>query len=397
MKKQHRASFKPLWMATVALALMVGCGGQNLIQRKKTEYVFEMDASNWLLSQQKVRHAAPLFECLVKMPSPGADLDAHPFDSFEALIQEMQLSDSLPNWFPNYTSEMERYGSMLAALRRGYELSVQKVAAIMEHRYLSQDPIVIDKNSRIHILDKDDVTESQLVHLLTTTGNLGFYETYNLSEIMPSLEQLHAATVVVENGDTTFNVLKMLGEAKDNLGLPIYQLNQFSIDRPIIGNVLEKNKATIEEKFQIGLRMGIFPQNAAFAWAQAAFPEYPQYAQWIAIRTNPDGSPRLSGDAVVTARMDYEPNSTNPMVSISMSEEGAAEWRRMTKFNIGRAIAIVMDGQVLTFPVVQGIIEGGRTQITGNFTVDEARNLAAAIQSGAYPARTLLVDKHPAE
>lgn len=102
--------------------------------------------------------------------------------------------------------------------------------------------------------------------------------------------------------------------------------------------------------------------------------------------------PRLSGDRLVDARATYDENG-RPAVSFTMDSTGAAIFGKVTRENINRRFAIVLDGEIVTAPVIQGVIPSGQGQITGNFTVAEANNLAVVLKSGALPADLTILEE----
>ncbi|MGN0189408.1 MAG: protein translocase subunit SecD, partial [Candidatus Cryptobacteroides sp.] len=114
----------------------------------------------------------------------------------------------------------------------------------------------------------------------------------------------------------------------------------------------------------------------------------------VAIKsTSRDGKAPLDGGVVTDARVQYGNTGGNPEVSMSMNGEGASAWARMTGDNIGRQIAIVLDGMIYSYPVVNSKIEGGSSQITGNFTLEEAEDLANVLKSGKLPAPATIVQE----
>ena len=118
------------------------------------------------------------------------------------------------------------------------------------------------------------------------------------------------------------------------------------------------------------------------------------YFELVAIRnTSRDGKAPLDGDAVTEARVQYGDGGARPEVSMSMNAEGAQTWARLTKDNIGRQVAIVLDGMVYSYPTVQGEISGGSSQITGNFTLEEAKDLANVLKSGKLPAPATIIQE----
>ena len=114
----------------------------------------------------------------------------------------------------------------------------------------------------------------------------------------------------------------------------------------------------------------------------------------VAIKaTSRDGKAPLDGGAVTDARVQYGNTGGNPEVSMTMNAEGANVWARLTKDNIGKQVAIVLDGMVYSYPNVQSEISGGSSQITGNFTLEEAEDLANVLKSGKLPAPATIIQE----
>jgi SecD/SecF fusion protein len=134
----------------------------------------------------------------------------------------------------------------------------------------------------------------------------------------------------------------------------------------------------------------IFPRNLKFAWTVKAESDNPDLLELIALKvTTRDGSAPLSGDAVVDARQDFNPQDGSPEVSLTMNKEGARIWKKMTGDNIGKQLAIVLDGYVYSHPVVNGEIAGGRTSISGGkMQLAESKDLANILKTGKLPAPT---------
>ncbi|NIK74668.1 SecD/SecF fusion protein [Thermonema lapsum] len=139
-----------------------------------------------------------------------------------------------------------------------------------------------------------------------------------------------------------------------------------------------------------------FPSNLRILWA--AKPEagvdnpLAGKLELYFIETRRDGKPLLEGDVIADARPDYDENG-RPSVSMSMNAEGARKWAKITRENIGQRIAIVLDNYVYTAPTVQSEITGGNSSITGNFTVEEAADLANVLKAGKLPAPVRIVEE----
>ena len=138
------------------------------------------------------------------------------------------------------------------------------------------------------------------------------------------------------------------------------------------------------------------PRNLSLKWGVKAMDEKGQFFELYALKvTNRDGSPALGGDVVTDAKADFvqQPGISSQEVSMSMNAEGAKAWARLTKENINRSIAIVLDGMVYSAPNVSGEITGGQSSITGNFTPEEAKDLANVLKSGKMAASVHIVQE----
>ena len=140
----------------------------------------------------------------------------------------------------------------------------------------------------------------------------------------------------------------------------------------------------------------VLPRNLSLKWGVKAMDEKEQYFELYAIKvTNRDGSPALGGDVVTDANADFvqQVGRSEQQVSMSMNAEGAKAWARLTKENIGKSIAIVLDDMVYSAPNVNDEITGGRSSITGHFTPEEAKDLANVLKSGKMAASVHIVQE----
>jgi SecD/SecF fusion protein len=137
----------------------------------------------------------------------------------------------------------------------------------------------------------------------------------------------------------------------------------------------------------------VFPREYKFLWEVKPFDEKKTMLRLIAIKvTSNDGKPPIDGGVVTDARQDFGQNGTNE-VSMSMNSEGAKTWKRLTGEHIGECIAIVLDNCVYSFPTVNSEIPNGHSQITGNFTLEEAKDLANVLKAGKLPAPAKIVEE----
>ncbi|MFY9151118.1 MAG: protein translocase subunit SecDF [Prolixibacteraceae bacterium] len=263
--------------------------------------------------------------------------------------------------------------------------------------------------------------------LLQGTANLEFWETYDNSEVYPYLAQanqklveiLALSTTESTVADTTAaaastgseNSLLKEMEAKtatdslssdQNAARKQYPL--FSILSPsvtpqgqfypgaAVGTALFKDTATINTYLKMDQVRALMPRNLEFKWTAKAIDKEEKFYRLIAIKvTSRDGRAPLEGDVITDARQDYSDMGSSPEVSMTMNSEGAKVWARLTKDNVGKSIAIVLDGYVRSYPNVNGEITGGRSSITGMESVEEAKDLANILKSGKMPAPAIII------
>ncbi len=265
--------------------------------------------------------------------------------------------------------------------------------------------------------------------LLQGSANLEFWETYEASELLPMLSQINrefAATSVAEapeaeeeakaeeapkaEGD---ELAEMLGDsaaateadqaaqiAEYKKNNPLFAVLNPSVNQagqayrgPVVGTVHYVDTAKVNAMLNSQIAKAILPRDARFYWTVKAIDEAGSYFNLVALKAQRDGRASLEGDVITDARADFSQLSAYANVSMSMNAEGAKTWQRLTKDNIGKSVAIVLDGYVYSFPTVQSEIAGGNSQITGNFTVEEAKDLANTLKSGKMPAPARIIEE----
>ena len=282
-------------------------------------------------------------------------------------------------------------------------------------------------NSGRILIELPGVKEPERVRkLLQGTASLEFWATYENSEIYPFLQEANetlAGLLAEENGQaqTAVEQTKDAGAAEDILSEEISAAEEESADdeafrkaNPLfaalqpavyngrlaggacIGYASYADTAKINTWLHMPQIQSLFPAEFKAMWTvkpSQAFPGGNIY-ELVAIRsTSRDGKAPLDGGVVTDARVQYGNSGGNPEVSMSMNAEGANIWARMTKDNIGRQIAIVLDGMVYSYPVVNTEITGGSSSITGNFDLEEAEDLANVLKSGKLPAPATIIQE----
>ena len=179
----------------------------------------------------------------------------------------------------------------------------------------------------------------------------------------------------------------------------VLQINQYNgqlAPSAIVGFARASDMEKINEYLSYKQVKDALPRNLSLKWGVKAMDEKGQFFELYALKvTNRDGSPALGGDVVSDAKADFvqQPGISSQEVSMSMNAEGAKAWARLTKENINRSIAIVLDGMVYSAPNVLGEITGGQSSITGNFTPEEAKDLANVLKSGKMAASVHIVQE----
>ncbi|MBQ3609898.1 MAG: protein translocase subunit SecDF [Bacteroidaceae bacterium] len=255
--------------------------------------------------------------------------------------------------------------------------------------------------------------------LLQGSANLEFWETYNSNEIVPSLQAVDnklrevlavaegekaapaetAEKVAVSATDSLAAALK--GEAANNEAAlaqmkkehPLASILQLGGYGSVVGIANYKDTAEVNRLLAVKEAQALLPKDLSLKWGVKAMDKSGQLFELFAIKvTERNGKAPLEGDVITDAKNDYD-QYNNPTVSMSMNTDGSRRWATLTKNNIGRAIAIVLDGYVYSAPNVNSEITGGNSVISGSFTPEETLDLANVLKSGKMPAPARIVQE----
>lgn len=357
--------------------------------------------------------------------------EINPGGQLASLFSTMELKEKISLSDPN--------DRVMTVLREEVDGAIANSFNVLRSRIdrfgVVQPNIQRDGNNMGRILiELPGVKEPERVRkLLQGSANLEFWETFDLAEIANNIMEadrvLAATTVKVDTTtvkaqevtddevaevtplstqDSLIAALKKTDEVVDTtqlraqfvkdhpllavLEVPGIETGQFS-SGPVVGYAHYKDTARINGYFAQRNVREVLPANLGLRWTVKAINERGDIYQLVAIKTNRDNRAPLTGDVVTDARADFQQNSAYANVSMSMNNEGAKIWARMTKENIGKSIAIALDGYIYSFPTVNSEIAGGQSSITGNFTVEEAKDLANTLKSGKMPAPARIVQE----
>lgn len=299
---------------------------------------------------------------------------------------------------------------------------------------VSQPNIQQLENSGRILVELPGVKEPERVRkLLQGTASLEFWETYENTEVYPLLvsanakikelkeaeEKLAPSTVSkkaetvkadTSKGTDLVNMLKEK-ESKDTSSLatsdvaknfPLFSVLNPSIDQQsgqpypsaLVGRSHYRDTAKVNAYLKMPQVSSLFPRDLKLLWGVKAIDKGESIFELIAIKvTSRNGKAPLDGGVITDARDEIADQKGGAEVAMSMDAEGARVWARLTADNVGKCIAIVLDNYVYSYPRVNGEIKGGRSSITGGFTIAEAKDLANVLKSGKLPAPARIIQE----
>jgi SecD/SecF fusion protein len=360
-----------------------------------------------------------------------------------SIFNTLELKDKI-----KYESSNEE---VLAVLNKEAEDAIDRSFNILRTRIdkfgVTQPNIQKLGNSGRILIELPGVKDKERVRkLLQGTANLEFWETYDNKEIQPTLVEVNKRLGAISKGESADSTaskdstkataaatkdttaaketaaqqtkgtsldLDKAGKdkaKKDTLAAkakesnPLFDLMSPSVvrrdngyyptDGPVVGIAAIKDTASISSMLRMPVIRTMLPRNLKLLWTVKPFDKEEKFLQLVAIKiTSRDGHAPLEGNVITDASGDFAQGSSKAEVSMSMNAEGAQTWKRLTGENIGKSVAIVLDDYVYSFPTVQSEIGGGRSSITGNFSINEAKDLANILKAGKLPARARIVQE----
>jgi SecD/SecF fusion protein len=224
----------------------------------------------------------------------------------------------------------------------------------------------------------------RVIDLLKKAANLEFYETYQYNKIAPALNELsnkYASSSAADSTVANKTLMAMLGGV--------------SPEWCIAGYVHVADTSAVNKIINSELASQILPADLKLSWtvkAEKGKEGDPERFALVALKTDNEGNPALTGEVVTSATTSYE-NLKGSTVSMTMNDEGARRWARITADNINKPVAIILDDQVYSYPRVNQEITGGRSEITGDFTPEEATDLANVLESGKMDAQPEIISQ----
>ena len=327
-------------------------------------------------------------------------------------------------------------GEVLDFLRKESKSAVERSFNILRTRIdkfgVTSPNIQLQEGSNRILIELPGVSDpSRVRKLLQGSAKLEFWETYDNREIFSVLDNLDKAlaaqaqssekkTAINTTNTNNSSKLTALGKqinntqdtsrvspelAKKNplfstLAPSVYQTEsgqQALRPGPMVGYASQKDTAKINEMLSSYFAKAIIPSTAKFSWSVKPIGDSKVFELYALKVSTPDGSPALAGDVVADAREDFDQKG-NPEVIMVMNNDGARDWRRITAAAAAdpqnkKSIAIVLDNAVYSAPTVQNEISGGVSSISGQFTINDTKDLANILKAGRLPAPAKIVEE----
>jgi len=358
------------------------------------------------------------------------------YDAFQEVAPDKQLSNIFVNSATrNRISFSSTDEEVIAVINEEVDNAIDRSFNILRtriDRFGTSQPNIqrLQNQGRIQIELPGIDNPERVRNLLQGVAKLEFVEVLEPGEYVNSLEEINNLLVaegeisgsndlealgegdtapdeelsaLTEEGETTEDTVALEDQLTEEGGNADSLLNQNAQISPLFGLLQAPlsygllysvdDTAKVNEIIQRDDVGNLLPSDLDFVWevkprAQGG----EELLELYAIRRGRGGKAPLTGEVIVDARQEYD-EASRPAVSMRMNSEGARKWKRLTANNIGRRVAIILDNRVYSAPVVQGEIPNGNSSISGNFTINEAQDLANILEAGALPAPTRIVEE----
>ncbi len=343
-----------------------------------------------------------LFNSVLEAARIRADKEGKDF--VDAFYEEFLARDPnvrLSRYFRNPDAGITRRSSndeVIAYLKREAEAAVIRAIEIIRDRvdrFGVTEPSIQRQGSRRIVVELPGVNDPERVRkLLKGTARLEFRLMADPQEVATTLQRLIDYYQQQVEEDTTA-VDSLSAEAlleEESQKNPLLKVLQPIGQGVVLGAAIEQDTAAVNALLRNPEVQELIPPDITFLWTAkpvGTTSDGHEIYYLLGVRKDVE----LTGDVIVDARVDFDPFTNQPEVTIVMNSEGARIWARITGANIGKPIAIVLDNVVYSYPVVQAKIVGGRSSITGLESVEEAEDIVTILKSGALPAPVTIIEE----
>ncbi|MFH0894854.1 MAG: hypothetical protein V2A54_10510 [Bacteroidota bacterium] len=414
-------SVKPLLFFSVvfiALTLLSACDFLKQKNGSTVSYTVQYSVYE-LLYEKSVYFGDSLFLATLdsaermQKREPGRFL-VHFRKAWDSIMPQRKMADVFSRCFPGKISRGFSNKDVLKTLKKEKDDAVDQIVKIIKNRLAELD---LEDLNVLRYADKDWITfevknveNSELVKkTIVPRGELVFWRTYEFADLWDKIENANTRLASCLKDGQLENIREYLSirqdfakYAKDN---PLFALLQPSLLQdekgnyrcnkgPVVGFVVESDRDKVMQMLKVPSVKAMLPRDLFFCWSDKPQENSGFFYELVALRKELYGLPLLTGDAITQADQTTNGDGQTEIV-IEMNEEGSKRWERITKDNIGKSIALVIDGKVLVYPVVNDIIESGRSSITGNLNEEEAQSLSIVLKNGKLPMS--LIHMHSVE
>ena len=311
--------------------------------------------------------------------------------------------------YPYLAEANDKINAILKAKEKGISVEEQEESAALDS--LSENINEVDeglsKNEEVQgsasleeVDEKSEESLAELDSINTEVDSLEVDEDKGLSlleQISGKAETDTSSDSSIDNTDLSFDEFAENNPLFAVLSPAIYQTENGDYmpgEGPMVGYVAVKDTAKVNEYLAMPEVKKIFPSDLKLLWTAKPFDDNEEFIQLIAIQVNNrDGEAPLEGDVITDASQEFSQFGGRPEITMRMNSLGAKSWKSLTRDNIGKSIAIVLDEYVYSFPRVNGEIAGGVSSITGDFSIDEAKLIANILKAGKLPAPAHIVEE----
>ncbi len=323
-------------------------------------------------------------------------------EAFYNAYSKMEGAPSLATIFSNYKMKDKIKLStsdddILKVLRKELDDAVDNSYNVLRNR--------IDRfgvtNPNIQKLEKDGCImvelpgikeKDRVKKLLQGSANLEFWETYRYSELSSRLATINSKLTPASAKTDSLGADSLKPLAQETL-YSLINIDSLKIyaNSPVIAIVSESDTAKVNKMLSSSTARDLLPRNVVLRWTVKER-EQSHHFELLALKSGKDGKASLGGDVVTSAEDDFD-QFEGPIVNMAMNSAGSKVWGKLTRDNIGRSVAIVLDDQVYSYPNVNQEISGGHSRISGNFTPEEAKDLANVLKSGKMAASVEIIQE----
>ncbi|MCH8245641.1 MAG: protein translocase subunit SecD [Bacteroidetes bacterium] len=348
-----------------------------------------------------------LFEDVLAVSS--RDAIARDVSIINSFVREFTRRDSnarLSRYFRNETAGITRRSENSEIARYLRDQADDAVARAIEiirdrvDRYGVTEPSIQKQGTRRIIVELPGIDDPKRIRaLLKGTAHLEFRLmaepaelTRSLQRVIEYYEEVPDSTETLAGADSTFDIADLLDQGTGGSGNALIDVMQPIGQSVTFGRVTEQDTAAVNLLLSDPRVVDLLPANTTLMYTSSPVgttDEGIEVYDLLGVRIEVE----LGGEVITDARVDFDQLTNSPEVTMVMNSEGARTWARLTGANVGKNIAIVLDGVVYSYPNVMGRITGGRSNISGLESRDEASDIVTVLKSGALPAPVEIVEE----